>query len=537
MWSALRWSRPTSRCCSSSATGCTRCASRSRPRSWTSRPGSCAWPTAGGRCSSTGGSPRTCTSGSHDVVDEAGAPVDHLVVMRRLPADRRLATMVADPRFDEAHLAAVARQRGRVPLPGRARAGHRPGGLGRAPDDALVDQPRGDRSRSLGGSSTATCSTGSADRRWPTSTADTRCSPTGSPSGGSSTGTVTCSPRTSSASTTAPGSSTASSSTPGSAGVTCSTTPAFLAMDLEHLGRPDLARRFLAAYREYAGENHPDSLEHWYIAYRALVRAKIACLRADAGAAGCRPRRRRGSWPRPAATSTRPRSTWSSSAACPAPARPRSPRGWPTDFGWALLRSDEVRKELAGLSPLEPAGAAPFEGIYTPAFTAEVYGELLRRAELALGWGDSVVLDATWLDPEQRDAASALGPGGATPTSTSSAATCPSTRPATGSSPGRGRWRRIRRHARGARAPGSRRPARPGPEPRASTPAARPPTSSTTPAGSCDPCARRDRGRPRSAGQEVQLREPAGQVGDPCGRGALRLSGGEIGPPSRQRSA
>jgi hypothetical protein len=44
--------------------------------------------------------------------------------------------------------------------------------------------------------------------------------------------------------------------------------------------------------------------------------------------------------------------------------------------------------------------------------TAEVYQELLRRAELALSWGDSVVLDATWLDPEQRVAARALAERG-----------------------------------------------------------------------------------------------------------------------------
>ena len=53
----------------------------------------------------------------------------------------------------------------------------------------------------------------------------------------------------------------------------------FLAMDLEHLGRRDLALHFLDWYREFSAETHPPSLEHHYIAYRALVRSKIACLR------------------------------------------------------------------------------------------------------------------------------------------------------------------------------------------------------------------------------------------------------------------
>jgi aminoglycoside phosphotransferase family enzyme len=59
----------------------------------------------------------------------------------------------------------------------------------------------------------------------------------------------------------------------------------FLAMDLERLGRADLGTSFLDSYREYAGETHPPSLEHHYIAYRALVRAKIACLRGEAAEA------------------------------------------------------------------------------------------------------------------------------------------------------------------------------------------------------------------------------------------------------------
>ncbi|HYN56310.1 MAG TPA: AAA family ATPase, partial [Motilibacterales bacterium] len=87
-------------------------------------------------------------------------------------------------------------------------------------------------------------------------------------------------------------------------------------------------------------------------------------------------------------------------------------RGLADRFGWAILRSDEVRKELAGLSSLDPAGAAPFEGIYTPEVTAGVYGGLLHRAELALASGESVVLDATWLDPEQREAARATARAG-----------------------------------------------------------------------------------------------------------------------------
>ncbi|WP_462187228.1 aminoglycoside phosphotransferase family protein, partial [Frankia sp. CcWB2] len=40
---------------------------------------------------------------------------------------------------------------------------------------------------------------------------------------------------------------------------------ACLAMDLERLGAPDEARRFLAWYREFSAETHPVSLDHHYI--------------------------------------------------------------------------------------------------------------------------------------------------------------------------------------------------------------------------------------------------------------------------------
>jgi len=76
--------------------------------------------------------------------------------------------------------------------------------------------------------------------------------------------------------------------------------------------------------------------------------------------------------------------------------------------GWTLLRSDEIRKEQAGLGHDTDASAKPFAGIYTAAGTADTYDGLLHRASLALGLGESVVLDATWLDPDHRDAARAV---------------------------------------------------------------------------------------------------------------------------------
>ena len=61
---------------------------------------------------------------------------------------------------------------------------------------------------------------------------------------------------------------------------------AFLAMDLEFLGRPDLAAHFLGRYLAEARDDAPESLRHFYIAYRAVVRAKVDCVRHTQGGAG-----------------------------------------------------------------------------------------------------------------------------------------------------------------------------------------------------------------------------------------------------------
>ena len=75
-----------------------------------------------------------------------------------------------------------------------------------------------------------------------------------------------------------------------------------------------------------------------------------------------------------------------------------------------MLRSDEIRSGLdesaEGATFAEASGY--LEGRYHPSVTTAVYQELLRRAEEALGMGDSVALDASWVDAARRDAARSL---------------------------------------------------------------------------------------------------------------------------------
>ncbi len=179
---------------------------------------------------------------------------------------------------------------------------------------------------------------------------------------------------------------------------------AFLAMDLERLGAPALARSFLRSYVEFSAESHPDSLIHHYVAYRAHVRAKVACIRHQQGDRGSATEARR-----LLALSVRhlehARVRVVLIGGLPASGKSTLAAKLSDRLGWALFRSDDVRKDMAGLAHDTPARAAPGEGLYRPELVESAYGEMLRRARLALERGLSVILDATWREESTREAA------------------------------------------------------------------------------------------------------------------------------------
>ncbi|MFE2374526.1 AAA family ATPase [Streptomyces sp. NPDC059398] len=170
---------------------------------------------------------------------------------------------------------------------------------------------------------------------------------------------------------------------------------AFLAMDLERLGAPEAAASFLAWYGEYSGDHAPASLRHHYVAYRAFVRAKVALFREQQDVAAARSdaerfaditvRHLRASAVRLVLVGGLPASGKSTLAG-----------GLADRLGLTLLSSDRIRKELAGLPPERPAPAEYEKGIYTREWTRRTYEELIERASALLSAGESVVVDATW---------------------------------------------------------------------------------------------------------------------------------------------
>ncbi|MDH3706679.1 MAG: AAA family ATPase [Acidimicrobiia bacterium] len=169
----------------------------------------------------------------------------------------------------------------------------------------------------------------------------------------------------------------------------------FLAMDIHRLAGPEAASRLMAWYAEFTNEHHPPSLAHFYVAYRAHVRAKIECLRHAQGV------------PQAAAAARvyhhlaahhldRARVRLVLVGGGPGVGKSTVARGIAERTGWSLLDSDELRKDLVGVDHLHDDVAEPGEGIYTPEMTDAVYATLVDHAEALLVQGRSVVLDASW---------------------------------------------------------------------------------------------------------------------------------------------
>lgn len=183
---------------------------------------------------------------------------------------------------------------------------------------------------------------------------------------------------------------------------------AFLAMGLEGLDKPELATSFLDYYAEFTGSRRIISLEHHYVAYRAVVRAKVASVRHVQGVgeaadearslAALALRHLRAAEPRLILVGGLP-GTGKSTVAT----------GVADELHAVLLRSDRVRKEAGQRDP-RYSGAAEWEqGLYRPDTTRRTYEVLLRRARELLALGESVVLDASWNDADQTNLSTAAG--------------------------------------------------------------------------------------------------------------------------------
>ncbi len=173
---------------------------------------------------------------------------------------------------------------------------------------------------------------------------------------------------------------------------------AFLAMDLERLGTPAGARSFLDAYERAAADDPPAALEDFYLAYRAHIRSKVAALRAGQSGRPEDGRQARELAGLALAHLDRARVRLVLVGGLPGSGKSTLASGLAAGTGWLLLSSDRTRKRLAGISPETPAPAAWRAGVYRTELTIETYTALLDEARTALAHGRSVVIDASFTD-------------------------------------------------------------------------------------------------------------------------------------------
>lgn len=183
---------------------------------------------------------------------------------------------------------------------------------------------------------------------------------------------------------------------------------AFLVMDLLHRGRGDLAYRFLNGYLSLTGDYYGVGVLRFYLAYRAVVRAKIRAIRARQTDAP-----KKESQQNMAAC----RNYLELASTCLAQRHPALiiTHGLPgcgkTTVSQAAsehlsaihIRSDVERKRLFGLAPLQASRSGMGSGIYTAEATQRTYARLYELARSLLGTGFPVIVDAAFLKHAERE--------------------------------------------------------------------------------------------------------------------------------------
>jgi uncharacterized protein len=183
---------------------------------------------------------------------------------------------------------------------------------------------------------------------------------------------------------------------------------AFLAMDLEDRGLKCQARRFVNAWLERTGDYAALPLLNLYKAYRALVRAKVSLFRLHQEQDAVQRRvilRQYRSYANLAESySAIPSRFLAITHGVSAVGKSQVALRLVEALGAIRLRSDVERKRLFSKQPTSLTAELD-SGIYSAEAGEATYQHLHSLAEAALTAGFSVVIDATYLKQQQRQAA------------------------------------------------------------------------------------------------------------------------------------
>ncbi|MGB5993431.1 MAG: AAA family ATPase, partial [Desulfobacterales bacterium] len=183
---------------------------------------------------------------------------------------------------------------------------------------------------------------------------------------------------------------------------------AFLAMDLDYEGFPQIANYLLDDYAKHTEDPDVFVLIDFYKCYRAFVRCKVNCIRFQEDGLGKKDKAKLLKETnkyldfayRYAVQFTRP-TLW---VVCGMPGSGKSTisRDLSRVFRIKAFQSDVIRKELYGLKPDDLSDMSFEAGIYSKGASGLTYGRLLLLGQEEIEQGRSVILDATYSKQHDR---------------------------------------------------------------------------------------------------------------------------------------
>jgi aminoglycoside phosphotransferase family enzyme/predicted kinase len=184
---------------------------------------------------------------------------------------------------------------------------------------------------------------------------------------------------------------------------------AFPYMDFQLHGRRDLAETFVAAYFRATGDEEGRVLLPFYSSYRAAVRGSVGGLKLEekevlAAERGEERQQARAHWLLALGLLEQPanKPALVLVGGLPGTGKSTLAKSLAERANLEWVRSDVVRKELAGLAGAAPSPPAMRLQLYSPEASERTYAECLRRAEALLFEGKRVVVDATFRDEIRR---------------------------------------------------------------------------------------------------------------------------------------
>jgi uncharacterized protein len=181
---------------------------------------------------------------------------------------------------------------------------------------------------------------------------------------------------------------------------------AFTVMDLLHHGQAEHAFHLLNAYLEGGGDYAGIAVLRYYLAYRAMVRAKVWAIRASQSGLSKRVIQDELAVCRSYLTLAEQMLTRKTPALIITHGLPGSGKSTFSQLALERLpgiriRSDVERKRLFGLNALDNSAASGVD-IYSKAATLKTYAHLVELAGLILDAGWTVIVDAAFLRQEER---------------------------------------------------------------------------------------------------------------------------------------